>query len=44
MLDFYGMVLLDERTGEVARAENYKSRYSNLNLSSHNYLRISTVM
>eukprot|EP00026_Physarum_polycephalum_P012279 Phypoly_transcript_12571.p1 GENE.Phypoly_transcript_12571~~Phypoly_transcript_12571.p1 ORF type:complete len:202 (+),score=19.74 Phypoly_transcript_12571:172-777(+) len=44
MLDFYGLVLVDEHTGEVARAKHYKSRYDNLNNSHHNFLRISRIM
>jgi len=44
MLDFYGMQLLDRTTGAVARAENWKQRYSHLNRSFHNYLRITRIL
>ena len=50
MLDFYGMVLVDVATGEVRRSEEHrdgglgKARYSNLNHSSHNYLRITRIL
>ena len=39
------MELADEETGRLQRNESkYESRYSNLNRSSHNYLRISRIM
>ena len=41
MLDFYGMKLVDKRTGEIARRKKYFRRYINLNQNSHNNLRIS---
>jgi hypothetical protein len=45
MLDFYGMVLVDRDTGEIARNQTtYKSRYAHLNSSFHNYLRISRIL
>lgn len=44
MLDFYGIKLKDKTTGELERASNYKSRYRNLNSSSHNYLRITRIL
>jgi hypothetical protein len=45
MLDFYGLVLLDEQTGEIARnPATYKQRYAHLNSSFHNYLRITRIM
>ncbi|KAJ7288186.1 opioid growth factor receptor conserved region-domain-containing protein [Mycena rebaudengoi] len=47
MLDFYGMRLVSEETGEVDRAlppRNHASRYENLVRSSHNYLRISRIL
>ncbi len=31
MLDFYGMRLVDESTGELERAPNWKDRFRNLN-------------
>ena len=30
MLDFYGMELVDEKTGEIERAENWKERFNHL--------------
>lgn len=44
MLDFYGMKLINTTTGQIARSQNYKDRYKNLNTSSHNYLRITRVL
>jgi hypothetical protein len=44
MLDFYGMELVDSKTGEVKRSKNYKDRYHNLDTSSHNYLRITRIL
>jgi hypothetical protein len=44
MLDFYGMKLKDQETGELERSENYVSRYRNLNTSGHNYLRITRIL
>ena len=46
MLDFYGMQLADEQTGEVRRrpAGQFEERYRNLNTSSHNYLRITRIL
>jgi len=44
MLDFYGLMLTDDKTGEVARADNWKERFRHLNSSSHNYLRISRIL
>eukprot|EP00178_Gracilaria_changii_P022451 TRINITY_DN6666_c0_g1_i1.p1 TRINITY_DN6666_c0_g1~~TRINITY_DN6666_c0_g1_i1.p1 ORF type:complete len:303 (+),score=59.38 TRINITY_DN6666_c0_g1_i1:43-951(+) len=44
MLDFYGMDLVNEKTGEIQRTGNYKSRYRNLNSSFHNYLRITRIL
>ncbi|KAJ6621887.1 opioid growth factor receptor conserved region-domain-containing protein [Mycena sp. CBHHK59/15] len=47
MLDFYGMRLVSEETGEVDRAlppRNHAPRYENLVRSSHNYLRISRIL
>lgn len=31
MLDFYGIQLVNEETGEVQRAKNWKERFENLN-------------
>jgi len=44
MLDFYGMHLADESLGFVVRGSNFRDRYSNLNFSSHNYLRITRIL
>ena len=44
MLDFYGIELVDTKTGELKRSKNYKDRYHNLNTSSHNYLRITRIL
>ncbi len=44
MLNFYGLRLVSEVTGEVARWPGiWRDRYDNLNWSGHNNLRISTV-
>ncbi|XP_062576133.1 opioid growth factor receptor-like protein 1 [Saccostrea cucullata] len=43
MLDFYGMEL-DEKTGQVSRANNWRARFSHLNRSYHNYLRITRIL
>ncbi|KAJ7600846.1 opioid growth factor receptor conserved region-domain-containing protein [Mycena floridula] len=45
--DFYGMRLVDETTGRLARSlppRNYATRYKNLVRSSHNNLRISRIL
>ncbi|XP_065190135.1 uncharacterized protein LOC135821007 [Sycon ciliatum] len=44
MLNFYGLKLMDEQTGEVGRAGNWKSRYANLLTHTHNYLRITRII
>ncbi|XP_068450646.1 opioid growth factor receptor-like [Clinocottus analis] len=44
MLDFYGIKLCDEKTGEVDRASNWKDRFNNLNRESHNNLRITRIL
>ncbi|CAF1366163.1 unnamed protein product [Adineta steineri] len=46
MLDFYGFKLVDENTGELRRlsGDSYKSRFRNLDTSSHNYLRITRIL
>lgn len=44
MLDFYGLRLVDEETGEIVRAENWKERFAHLNRSFHNYLRITRIL
>ncbi|KAK0188039.1 opioid growth factor receptor conserved region-domain-containing protein [Armillaria mellea] len=47
MLDFYGMRLLDEKTGLLDRVlppRTFERRYKNLVQSSHNNLRISRIL
>mmetsp|Transcript_6467 Transcript_6467/g.7023 ORF Transcript_6467/g.7023 Transcript_6467/m.7023 type:complete len:324 (-) Transcript_6467:110-1081(-) len=44
MLDFYGLKLVDEKTGEIARADHWKPRFGHLNHSFHNYLRITRIL
>ncbi|XP_036415486.1 opioid growth factor receptor-like [Colossoma macropomum] len=44
MLDFYGIKLLDENTGEVGHAENWRERFENLNSHTHNNLRITRIL
>jgi len=44
MLDFYGLILVNEFTGEIARGKNWQDRYNNLNNSHHNFLRISRII
>ncbi|KAK7119515.1 hypothetical protein R3I94_021373 [Phoxinus phoxinus] len=44
MLDFYGIRLVNESTGEVDRAPNWEDRFWNLNRNSHNNLRITRIL
>uniref|UniRef100_A0AAQ4P1M2 Opioid growth factor receptor 2 n=1 Tax=Gasterosteus aculeatus aculeatus TaxID=481459 RepID=A0AAQ4P1M2_GASAC len=44
MLDFYGIELSDEKTGEVRRACNWRDRFNNLNRRTHNNLRITRIL
>ncbi|XP_075904049.1 opioid growth factor receptor-like isoform X1 [Nelusetta ayraudi] len=44
MLDFYGIKLSDEKTGEVKRSSNWEERFSNLNTRTHNNLRITRIL
>lgn len=44
MLDFYGIELVDETTGKLQRAANWKERLDHLNKSSHNFLRITRIL
>ncbi|ORY89624.1 opioid growth factor receptor conserved region-domain-containing protein [Leucosporidium creatinivorum] len=51
MLDFYGMRLVDEETGQLARSEevapsaaSWRARYANLTRNMHNFLRITRIM
>ncbi|MCJ8744287.1 hypothetical protein PDJAM_G00116810 [Pangasius djambal] len=44
MLDFYGIELVSEETGEVRRAVNWQERFANLNRNTHNNLRITRIL
>ncbi|XP_077191918.1 opioid growth factor receptor isoform X2 [Paroedura picta] len=44
MLGFYGVELIDEETGELRRASNYRERFWNLNQYTHNNLRITRIL
>ncbi|XP_063028594.1 opioid growth factor receptor isoform X1 [Melospiza melodia melodia] len=44
MLGFYGINLVNEETGELKRAENWRERFENLNRFSHNNLRITRIL
>nr|XP_032658173.1 opioid growth factor receptor isoform X2 [Chelonoidis abingdonii] len=44
MLGFYGINLIDQETGEVRRAENWRQRFRNLDRFSHNNLRITRIL
>lgn len=44
MLGFYGMKLVNEEDGTVERAHNWRERFSHLNSSFHNYLRITRIL
>ncbi|OWF43262.1 opioid growth factor receptor-like protein 1 [Mizuhopecten yessoensis] len=44
MLDFYGMELENEETGQIKRGEHWRSQFRNLNRSFHNYLRITRIL
>ncbi|BFZ16269.1 hypothetical protein BsWGS_19308 [Bradybaena similaris] len=44
MLDFYGMELKDDITGQLKRSKNWRKRYDNLKRSAHNYLRITRIL
>ena len=45
MLNFYGIILVDEKTGELARNdENYLDRYANLMRNTHNHNRIRRII
>ncbi|NXS62066.1 OGFR factor, partial [Brachypteracias leptosomus] len=44
MLRFYGIILVNEETGELKRAENWVERFQNLNRFSHNNLRITRIL
>ncbi|KFQ43012.1 Opioid growth factor receptor, partial [Nestor notabilis] len=44
MLGFYGIILINEETGELKRAENWAERFQNLNRFGHNNLRITRIL
>ncbi|KAG8567004.1 hypothetical protein GDO81_013468 [Engystomops pustulosus] len=44
MLGFYGILLVDDTTGAVSRADNWKERFDNLNRNTHNNLRITRIL
>jgi len=44
MLDFYGLLMVNDETGELERASNWKERFKHLNRSYHNYLRITRIL
>ncbi|OXB67878.1 hypothetical protein ASZ78_005560, partial [Callipepla squamata] len=44
MLRFYGIILVNQGTGELERAENWTERFLNLNRFSHNNLRITRIL
>lgn len=45
ILDFFGIILLSEKTGKLCRNDmNWVARSHNLNTSSHNYLRITRIL
>ncbi|ELR16642.1 opioid growth factor receptor (ogfr) region protein, putative, partial [Acanthamoeba castellanii str. Neff] len=44
MLNFYGLKLVNVETGEVARTEEWQERYKNMNILTHNNLRISRIL
>ncbi|XP_028970032.2 opioid growth factor receptor-like protein 1 isoform X2 [Esox lucius] len=44
MLDFYGIKLSNDTTGDVETAENWRKRFENLDRNSHNNLRITRIL
>eukprot|EP01118_Nematostelium_gracile_P000200 TRINITY_DN10198_c0_g1_i1.p1 TRINITY_DN10198_c0_g1~~TRINITY_DN10198_c0_g1_i1.p1 ORF type:complete len:126 (+),score=28.37 TRINITY_DN10198_c0_g1_i1:43-378(+) len=44
MLDFYGITLVDDVTGQLEKSTNWIDRFKNLNERSHNYLRITRIL
>ncbi|CAK6958398.1 opioid growth factor receptor-like [Scomber scombrus] len=44
MLDFYGIEMCDEETGQVMRSANWRDRFQNLNSHTHNNLRITRIL
>ncbi|CAG5983894.1 unnamed protein product [Menidia menidia] len=44
MLDFYGIEMSDEETGELQKATHWEQRFNNLNSHTHNSLRITRIL
>eukprot|EP00063_Salmo_salar_P013980 XP_013988815.1 PREDICTED: opioid growth factor receptor-like isoform X1 [Salmo salar] len=44
MLDFYGIQLSNDTTGEVQRANNWRNRFDNMDRHTHNNLRITRIL
>ncbi|XP_073539060.1 uncharacterized protein [Phyllobates terribilis] len=44
LLQFYGITLFNEQTGELRRAGNCEDRFKNLNCHGHNNLRITRIL
>ncbi|KAM7402673.1 hypothetical protein PAMP_017891 [Pampus punctatissimus] len=44
MLDFYGIELCNEETGDVRRSLKWRERFNNLNSHTHNNLRITRIL
>ncbi|XP_062318526.1 opioid growth factor receptor-like protein 1 [Osmerus eperlanus] len=44
MLDFYGLELSNETTGEVKKSFQWQERFNNLNRNTHNNLRITRIL
>uniref|UniRef100_A0A1A8R3H2 Opioid growth factor receptor n=3 Tax=Nothobranchius rachovii TaxID=451742 RepID=A0A1A8R3H2_9TELE len=44
MLDFYGIELINEITGDVRKTENWMERFDNFNRHTHNSLRITRIL
>eukprot|EP01062_Namystynia_karyoxenos_P009971 TRINITY_DN1352_c3_g1_i1.p1 TRINITY_DN1352_c3_g1~~TRINITY_DN1352_c3_g1_i1.p1 ORF type:complete len:681 (+),score=221.24 TRINITY_DN1352_c3_g1_i1:94-2136(+) len=44
MLDFWGLELVDDSSGEVRKAPHWEERFANIEKHDHNYLRISRVL
>ncbi|GAB1598532.1 opioid growth factor receptor-like protein 1 [Argonauta hians] len=42
MLDFYGMTMYGNK--QIIRSSDYKARFANLNMRSHNFLRITRIL
>ncbi|XP_041743645.1 opioid growth factor receptor isoform X1 [Coregonus clupeaformis] len=44
MLDFYGIQMSNDTTGEVRRANNWRDRFDNMDRHTHNNLRITRIL